>query len=383
MVYNIVTYFKEKNEIDPYIVSFAYVVRLLETANGIIKLNLPVLSEENESLKASVNRLDSIRKNAWFVFSGNKYNTSSNPLEILADYLKMVFHVDIIQFNRMLHKLSAGYSETDNLIGTAGYLETAIAIGSFRASLKQGWCMPDIDYSGTGDKNAPNGIDGILSFSNLYHPLLTDAVKNNIETSGNKGVLITGSNASGKSTFLRSVALNIVLAQSVNTCTADKYTAPQCMPVSSMSLKDNLMSGESYYMAEIKSVKRILDMAAGLGLYVVCFIDEVLRGTNTVERIAASTEILKKLSDSGVTCFAATHDIELTRLLENSFDNYHFEEEIAEGDIHFPYKLLEGKSSCSNAILLLEIMGYDRSITDKARTLAEHFLENGRWEMLD
>jgi DNA mismatch repair ATPase MutS len=150
-----------------------------------------------------------------------------------------------------------------------------------------------------------------------------------------------------------------------------------------MSLKDNLMSGESYYMAEIKSVKRILDMAADSGLYVVCFIDEVLRGTNTIERIAASTEILKKLSGSGVTCFAATHDIELTRLLENSFDNYHFEEEIAEGDIHFPYKLLEGKSSCSNAILLLEIMGYDRSITDKARTLAEHFLENGRWEMLD
>jgi DNA mismatch repair ATPase MutS len=262
-------------------------------------------------------------------------------------------------------------------------VESAIAIGSFRASLKQGWCTPDIDYSGADLENEQNGTDGTLDFSNLYHPLLTGAVKNSIRTYANKGVLITGSNASGKSTFLRSVALNIVLAQSVNTCTADKYTAPQCMPVSSMSLKDNLMSGESYYMAEIKSVKRILDMASAAGLHVVCFIDEVLRGTNTVERIAASTEILKKLSGDRVTCFAATHDIELTRLLEGTFDNYHFEEEIAEGDIHFPYKLLEGKSSCSNAILLLEIMGYDRSITDKARTLAEHFLENGRWEMLD
>jgi DNA mismatch repair ATPase MutS len=196
-------------------------------------------------------------------------------------------------------------------------------------------------------------------------------------------VLITGSNASGKSTFLRSVALNIVLAQSVNTCTADKYTAPQCMPVSSMSLKDNLMSGESYYMAEIKSVKRILDMASASGVHVVCFIDEVLRGTNTIERIAASTEILKKLSGVCITCFAATHDIELTRLLEDIYDNYHFEEEIAEGDIHFPFKLMAGKSSCSNAIRLLRIMGYDTSITENAEKLAKHFLEAGKWEMLD
>ena len=77
----------------------------------------------------------------------------------------------------------------------------------------------------------------------------------------------------------------------------------------------------------------------------LCFVDEVLRGTNTVERIAASTQILKSLHKPGVCCFAATHDVELTGLLEAEYDNYHFEEQIADGDISFPYLLMPGRAT--------------------------------------
>lgn len=86
----------------------------------------------------------------------------------------------------------------------------------------------------------------------------------------------------------------------------------------------------------------------------LCFVDEVLRGTNTVERISASTEILKSLSAEQVLCFAATHDVELTELLAKEYDNYHFEEEIVEGDVRFNYRLLTGKATTRNAIKLLE-----------------------------
>ena len=102
------------------------------------------------------------------------------------------------------------------------------------------------------------------------------------------------------------------------------------------SLEDDIVSGESYYIVEIKSLKRILDAAAHRKGTILCFVDEVLRGTNTVERIAASTQILRSLGHSGILCFAATHDIELTELLQGEFDNYHFEEDVMAVKMRYP-----------------------------------------------
>jgi DNA mismatch repair ATPase MutS len=148
-----------------------------------------------------------------------------------------------------------------------------------------------------------------------------------------------------------------------------------------MALRDNLDEGESYYMVEIKALKRIVDESLKSSANrVLCFVDEVLRGTNTVERIAASTQILEKLSDSGVLCFAATHDIELTHLLEDKYDNRHFEEEVKNGDIIFSYRLLDGRSQTRNAIKLLEIIGFSEDIIEKADNMAKNFLDKGEWK---
>ena len=104
-----------------------------------------------------------------------------------------------------------------------------------------------------------------------------------------------------------------------------------------MSLKDDLGGKNSYYIVEIKALKRILTAAEQTGCPVLCFVDEVLRGTNTVERIAASSEILKYLKDKNVLCFAATHDIELTAILSGCYDNYHFQEEVTDSDVSFNF----------------------------------------------
>lgn len=221
-----------------------------------------------------------------------------------------------------------------------------------------------------------------MELKGLYHPLLEDAVKNDICVE--QGVLLTGSNASGKSTFLKAVAVNALLAQTINTCAADFYQGDRYQIMTSMALRDDLEGGESYYIVEIKSLKRILDVARqheedpGTNP-VLCFVDEVLRGTNTVERIAASTKILQSLHRPGVLCFAATHDIELTELLAECYDNYHFEEEIEEGDILFNYVLRTGKAVSRNAIRLLGIIGYEEAIIEEAEGLASHFLNTGSW----
>ena len=151
-----------------------------------------------------------------------------------------------------------------------------------------------------------------------------------------------------------------------------------------MALRDDVQGGSSYYMVEIKSLKRILDMIQQESENpILCFVDEVLRGTNTVERIAASTEILRSMSNENCVCFAATHDIELTHLLEDSYENYHFSEEIADNDISFSYKILEGRATTRNAIKLLGIMGYNNEIIKEAEETAQNFIDTGRWHGLD
>ena len=370
MVYNITTYLGIKREIEPYITSLAYITRLLAAAEKTAELKLPVCERENERLRQDRKALAKSQRGSFWVFSKTGNTTGGSPLDILLDYVRMAFHVDLIFFNRMLREIGLHGEEIDRLITSLGYLESAVSTAMYRASLEAedaGWCRPSFRGSR-------------LEAEQLYHPLIEKPVKNSIFA--DRGVLLTGSNASGKSTFLKTVAIGALLAQTLYTVTADAYAAPQYRIYSSMSLRDDLESGESYYMVEIKALKRILDAAAQESdRPVLCFVDEVLRGTNTVERIAAGTQILLSLAGADILCFAATHDIELTELLAGQYDNYHFEEEIREGDILFPYTLQKGKAGSRNAIRLLEIMGYEPSIIERAQQQAENFLQQGIWKL--
>ena len=200
----------------------------------------------------------------------------------------------------------------------------------------------------------------------MFHPLLTDPVKNSISVS--KGVLLTGSNASGKSTFLKSAAICQIFAQTIYTCPAQDYRTDFFKVISSMALTDNLLNNESYFIVEIKSLKRIFDELGDVP--VLCFVDEVLRGTNTKERIAASTVILKSLSQKNAFVFAATHDIELTELLSEYMENYHFSETVTD-TVTFDYKIKKGPSVSRNAIKLLDMYGFGKEIVKEAEKLAE------------
>ncbi len=370
MVYHIVTYLGMKREIEPYITSLAYITRLLTAAEKTAELRIPVCVRENELLRQDRKALDRSQRGSFWIFSKTGSTTGGSPLDILLDYVRMSFHVDLIFLNRMLREIRLHGQEIDRMITSLGYLESAVSIAMYRASLEAenaGWCRPRLR-------------EGRLEAKQRYHPLIQDPVKNSI--SADRGVLLTGSNASGKSTFLKTVAIGALMAQTLYTVTAEDYSAPQFRIYSSMSLRDDLESGESYYMVEIKALKRILDAAARENDWpVLCFVDEVLRGTNTVERIAAGTQILLSLTGANILCFAATHDIELTELLAGQYDNYHFEEEIREGDILFPYTLQAGKAGSRNAIRLLEIMGYESSIIERAQQQAENFLQQGIWKL--
>lgn len=366
MIYQILTYFQTKREIEAYTTSLAYIMRLISVAEKVQDMLPVVCYDEKMTIVGARKGLKKSKQGAFWIFNSGNSRTSGSPFDAILDYVRMVTHIDLIYFNRMLGELINHLGDIDTLVTTLGYLESAISVGLYRASLSNGYCKPS--FTGEG-----------MNLKNGYHPLITEPVKNSI--TAKKGVLLTGSNASGKSTFLKMLALNTLTAQTIYTASADVYEAPFYHLFSSMSLRDSLESGESYYIVEIKAIKRILDSHKKKKEKVLCFVDEVLRGTNTVERIAASTQILLSMTGEGIQCFAATHDIELTHLLMDTYNNYHFEEEILEGDVVFNYRLKSGRATTRNAINLLEVMGYEEEIIQSARKQADVFMQEGTWKL--
>lgn len=369
LVYSGITHYTKKPVIAPYLQSFEYILKLLKSSEAIIKetrLNTNELYAYMEKLKEAQLHTQKFRKNSFLIMSGNNL-TGAGPETWILEYVKIITHIDLIKFNNMLNEVRKNLSWIQETLEIFGFLESMIAIASFRESLSY-YCVPEL----VEDNNLH------LSAVQLYHPLISEPVSNDIQI--NSGVLITGSNASGKSTFLKTVAINQIISQTIMTSTSRNYKACYFKVYSSMALKDSLENSESYFIVEIKSLKRIIDSPKDKPI--LCFVDEVLRGTNTVERIAASAQILKSLAtDNKILCFAATHDIELTHLLELYLENYHFEEKIVENDILFDYRLLKNKATTRNAIQLLRIIGYDDKIVSEAEKTAQKFLEFGEWKL--
>ncbi|RDY31101.1 MutS-related protein [Lachnotalea glycerini] len=366
LIFNIVQYYRCKGAVEPYFVSIAYINRLLIGSATFIKAMPSELKEYADKVDTVRGQFKKFKKHARWIKAGKKATGSFE--EIAMDYIKMFFHIDLIKFNYLLKEVKQKVTYIDELIETMGKIESCIAIASFREYLEY-YSIPKL----INDEQVSINAD------DMYHPMISNPVTNSIsETSS---VLLTGSNASGKSTFLKTVAINAILAQTIYMAMAKSYQSNFYRVYSSMALTDNLMSNESYYIVEIKSLKRILD-AAREEPPILCFIDEVLRGTNTIERIAASAQILKSLSQKNVMCFAATHDIELTHILEKLYHNYHFEEEVKDNDILFNYELKIGRATSRNAIKLLHIIGYDKSIIEQAEEAAADFIENNSWRIL-
>lgn len=366
--FNIYTYYKEKSDVSNYFVCCKYLEGLISTAEKIEKTEVPVIESYRCKIKKLRGELKFLNHNMYLISDGNM---DGSILGIFLEYVKMLFHVDLIKFNSIVADTVDKLEVIDELYETMGRIEAALAVASFKKLLMD-------EYGAYAKAEIIRHSDKpYVEFRELYHPMIEEAVKNDM--SREHAVLLTGSNASGKSTFLKTVAINGILSQTIGIACGESFKMSECLIYSSMALRDDLESNESYYIVEIKSLKRILDVAAYGKRAVMCFIDEVLRGTNTVERIAASSVILEKLSHMNTICFAATHDIELTKLMANSYKNYHFEEEVAQDDVLFNYRLRTGPATTRNAIKLLKVMEYDSEVIKNASFRAETFLSTGKW----
>lgn len=344
---NVITYYSRKHKVREYMTAFSQANRMCDCLESIAAMNLPELSEENADIKKALKATNTFRKCMKYV----SISFSGDMLGMIMDYVNMILHIDLILFNFSLNNAKKCLDDIFLLYETAGYIDSMISITAYRENLTF-YCLPELVQS-----EKP-----FVKATQIYHPLLDNPVSLDIDV--HKGMLITGSNASGKSTFLKEVAINLFFAQTIHTCTAKSFNASYCRVLTSMAVKDNIITGDSYYIAEIKSVKRILDEKADVP--VIGFTDELFKGTNTVERIAANIAVLTAFADSNKLIFAASHDIELCERCSDRYDNYHFTEDLAGDDIVFTYKLLPGPSDSGNAIRLLKKYGFSEEITKNA-----------------
>lgn len=334
--------------------------RMVRAAKVMVKLDLPAFKEETDQLRKNLKVFKNITGLADYIV---QISGSSNSLMmIITSYFSLYGYAYFIMV-----KLFQKYrSEALKLYETIGYIELCISIASYRESLPY-YCLPNF-----------NDNDNV-TFEEIVHPLLKEPIPNT-RSMGNK-VLITGSNASGKSTFARTLAINAIFGQLFNTCLAKSFSFKPCAVYSSMNLKDDIVTGDSFYMAEIKSLKRLLKIAESKE-YAMIFMDEMFKGTNMIERISAASIILKKFADLDCFICLATHDVELSRILGERYENYHFREVVTEDDILFDYTLQEGVTTGSNAIKLLAYCHYDQEIVDQAEKYAENYRLSGEWEKL-
>lgn len=364
LIFNLITYYKRKGEIELYYSVISYLIRMLKHAEKLSEEKIPELTSYFNLLREHTVVLKNFCKGAPAV---TPENPTGDMMSFLLDYIRIIFHTDLIRFNRMMKQYFEHRERIVQVFELIGFLDSMCAVASFRASLAE-YCLPEF----TKEKQ--------YHVEELFHPFLTKPVPATMRTE--HSVLVTGSNASGKSTFIKAAALAAVMAQTIHTVCAKGYTASFFKVYTSMALKDDLFGNESYYIVEIKSLKRILDAIKG-ELPVLCFVDEILRGTNTVERIAASSRILLSIAGANALMFAATHDIELTYMLEAYFENYHFEEKILENRILFDYQLKRGRATSQNAISLLGLLDYPETIIQEAKKTAAHFIQSGEWEKFE
>ncbi|MDD2821748.1 MAG: DNA mismatch repair protein [Flavobacterium sp.] len=199
-----------------------------------------------------------------------------------------------------------------------------------------------------------------IDFSNLSHPLLNPATRigNEVQFHPQSFMILTGSNMSGKSTFLRSLGINMVLAGMGSSVCANKANVHPLPVLVSMRLSDSLSDSESYFFAEIKRLKQIMEALEENPAFVL--LDEILRGTNSDDKRNGTIEVVKKVIAKKAIGAIATHDIEVcltTNDYPNVLTNKCFEVEIHNDELHFDYKLRDGICQNRSATFLMKKMG--------------------------
>ena len=336
--------------------SFRQLGPLLAAADVLVPLVRGLGPPPVATLPDDLARLGKLRTVAGWV--ARDPSAAGELASAMFELLNTLFQLDANALYFGARELAANGDALLRVVGAVGEIDAALSVASVRSATPF-WTRPQFGPPGTA-----------VDIVGLRHPLVEDAVPNSVRLDALRGMLITGSNMSGKSTFVRAVGVNVVLAQTICTAFASAYDAPVLLVASCLERSDDLQAGKSYYLVEVESVLALVRAGAG-AVPCLFLLDELFRGTNAVERVAAGEAVLTQLAaqrPSGPVhaVIAATHDAELVELLRDTFDPFHLADSLGRDGLVFEFRLKPGAATTRNAIALLRLKGAPPALVDQA-----------------
>jgi hypothetical protein len=350
-IVNIIIHFWNKRNLYEYAGSIPQLLNLNRTAKELLKTEM--LSGVDPELRDSIRVIDRVRNRmSFFKLEAKLEGDAGIAIWAILEIAKSLFLLEPLLLFGVLGQLDTKRKEIEKVFAFVGYADTLISIASLRKGLDV-YCLPELRTAGK-----------VLETSGVYHPLIPDCVTNSIDVEG-KSILLTGSNMSGKTSFIRTIGLNAITALTINTCFANRFSLPRFRIFSAIRISDDLMNDRSYYFEEVLTIKEMIGNSRG-EQPALFLLDEIFKGTNTIERISAGKAVLSYLNSGNNIVFVSTHDIELADMLDGTYELYHFSEQVENKTVDFDFRLKTGKLKNRNAIRILEINDYPPEIIAEA-----------------
>ena len=351
LIINQLVHYYAKRRKDLETLSYSYLKNCIKTARELFSVTYVEIEPYTRRLEQLHRASRGILKKARFLFPADS-GIFHPVVGFLLEYLNIFFLLELRAIYATTDELTRHISELRELYLTLGKLDALQSVASYRASLST-YSEPEF---------VEEGIH--LEVRGAKQPLLEDPVPASI-TCGRNVVIITGSNMGGKSTLLRNIGNNAVMAQTIATTTTSYHRGTFFRVTTSISRTDDLIAGKSFYYVEAERILRIMQ-SFSKKMPTLCIIDGLLSGTNSAERLHASEAIIHYLATQNVLAIIATHDLELADRLNGVCDLYHFTDNVDETGLKFDYLLKPGIATTRNAIALLKYLGYPKEITEEA-----------------
>jgi len=349
-----------KRNVYQYLGSIPQLLRLNKIARDLFKMDS--FKPLNPDLQESISVIDKIRNRMMFFKLEAKLQGDMEAVFWgILELFKILFLAEPLMLFGVLRRLDTKRKEIEAVFEFVGQIDSLISVASLRHGLGQ-FCIPTV-----------NDEQKRIFAGKVYHPLIVDCVKNSIQVD-QKSILLTGSNMSGKTSFIRTIGINVISGLTINTCFAEYFSMAKMRIFSAIRISDDLMNDRSYYFEEVLTIKEMIDQSKN-GKPNLFLLDEIFKGTNTVERISAGKAVLSYLAKSQNIVFVSTHDIELADLLNNEYELYHFSEKVDHKTVDFDYKLKDGRLKNRNAIRILQINDYPEIIIKEAIETAKNLDE--------
>lgn len=357
---NTIFHYINKRNVPLYLSLLPELIKMNHSARELF--SDPDLKKINLALGKSLKYVNTVSFRLSFFNMGSRLESDFTAIIWgLFELIKIQFLIEPMMLFSLLKQLWKKRAEIEDIYSFVGQIDALLSIASLRTGTEK-YCLPEISVK-----------KKTLSTKNVYHPLVENCVPNSIDVV-QKSVLLTGSNMSGKTTFIRTIAINAITAMTINTCFADHFSLSRMKISSAIRISDDLVNDRSYYFEEVLTIKEMI-LESQKTTPNLFFLDEIFKGTNTVERVSAGKAVLSWLAKADNLVFVSTHDMELTDLLEKEYMLYHFSEQVDHKSVDFDYKLKAGRNQNRNAIRILQINGYPESIIQEAFDISKRFDE--------